>query len=707
MVMTSQMVAQSLIERAAKFDPMLAADIRAFAQSREYGLVFEHNRPEQMRLYGKHIGLGDTVQILPDRGKKETDSNKRLYHVLSINGKTAILEPLDDSEDPKEVRLDDLVAIAEYDQPIYAGLRETGRVERGGDKPYQVVINGENYHALEALAFAYAGKVDCIYIDPPYNSGAHDWKYNNDYVGSDDAYRHSKWLAMMERRLKLAKNLLNTESSVLICSIDEKEYLRLGLLIEQTFPDANIQMITTVISQNGTSRENEFSRVEEYLFICRFGEMGIKRTNDNMLSAENKGVINRVWFNFARTSTPRSIKKKQFFPIFIDPNKKRIVKIGEILEPSERIEEYKSDDELVPVFPVTGENEEVSWGAIPDTARKLLEKGLLRLGKYDSKYHRWSIQYVREGDRKRIDSGEILDLGKSDDGSRILQPVDATKRIVYPKTVWNRVSHDATSYGTRLLKGIIPKRKFSYPKSLYAVEDVLRFFISDKPNAIVMDFFAGSGTTAHALMRINHQDGGCRQCISVTNNEVSEDEEKGLTLDCKRYSDSEWKKLGICEYITKPRIKSVITGKTPEGDSIKGDYKFNDVFPMKDGFNENAVFFELTYENPNLVELGEAFEEVAPLLWLRAGSQGRIIEHEPIETGYASSDVYAVLFDYSYANEFIELAEHNSALRTLFVVTDDEERYRNICEAFPERDVVRLYESYLRSFKIASEGALA
>ncbi len=92
--------------------------------------------------------------------------------------------------------------------------------------------------------FTHAGKVDCIYIDPPYNSGARDWKYNNDYVDDTDAYRHSKWLAFMERRLKLAKELLNPDDSVLIVTIDEKEYLRLGLLLEQTFPAARIQMVT-------------------------------------------------------------------------------------------------------------------------------------------------------------------------------------------------------------------------------------------------------------------------------------------------------------------------------------------------------------------------------------------------------------------------------------------------------------------------------
>ena len=106
-----------------------------------------------------------------------------------------------------------------------------GSIDRGGDKPAHIVINAENHHALEALQFTHAGRVDCIYIDPPYNSGARDWKYDNDYVDAEDAYRHSKWLAFMERRLKLAKQLLNPDDSVLIVTIDEKEYLRLGLLV--------------------------------------------------------------------------------------------------------------------------------------------------------------------------------------------------------------------------------------------------------------------------------------------------------------------------------------------------------------------------------------------------------------------------------------------------------------------------------------------
>jgi adenine-specific DNA-methyltransferase len=138
-------------------------------------------------------------------------------------------------------------------------------VERGGDKPFHTVINGENFHVLEALTYTHRGKIDAIYIDPPYNTGARDWKYNNYYVEAEDLYRHSKWLAFMERRLNIAKKLLNPERSVLIVTIDEKEYLRLGLLIEQTFEDATIQMVSSVINPKGASRGVGFRRTDECL----------------------------------------------------------------------------------------------------------------------------------------------------------------------------------------------------------------------------------------------------------------------------------------------------------------------------------------------------------------------------------------------------------------------------------------------------------
>ena len=229
-----------LITKVADYDPDLSdalkTEFRIYAQRRPFGLNFERHQPENVRLYGRPAHVGDLVNILPPRGTQEGPDNRRVWRITAItDGRAELLGTGTEEDETTTADVVDLVTLSEFDKPIYPGLKETGRVERGGDKPYQVVINAENYHALKALLYPYKGKVDCIYIDPPYNTGAKDWKYNNDYVDNNDAYRHSKWLAMMERRLKLAKQLLNPNNSVLICAIDEKECLRLGFFSNRLF----------------------------------------------------------------------------------------------------------------------------------------------------------------------------------------------------------------------------------------------------------------------------------------------------------------------------------------------------------------------------------------------------------------------------------------------------------------------------------------
>ena len=208
-----------------------------------------------------------------------------------------------------------------------------------------------------------------------------------------------------------------------------------------------------------------------------------------------------------------------------------------------------------------------------------------------------------------------------------------------------------------MLSALLPARYFPFPKSLYAVEDALRFFVANRPNATVLDFFSGSGTTAHAVMRLNKQDGGRRQCISITNNEVAADEQKALREKDLRPGDPDWEQRGICDYITKPRVAAAITGKTPDGQPIKGDYKFTDEFPMADGFAENAEFFTLTYETPLAVNYQSAFARIAPLLWLRAGSVGRRIEKLPA-AGWDVADAYGLLVELDKATDFLKAAPH-------------------------------------------------
>ena len=265
-------------------DPQLAADlegeIRQLTQGRRFGLVFERHQPEGVELPGRPIRVGDTVRVLPPRGSTHGGDSVR-WRVTSLrrtsDGVLANLESEGDEaeRETRSVSTADLVAVAGIQDRIFPGLVETGRVERGGDKPFHTVINAENFHALEMLTYTHRHKVDCIYIDPPYNTGAKDWKYNNDYVESDDDYRHSKWLSFMERRLQVARELLNPEDSVLIVTIDEKEYLRLGMLLEQTFPEARIQMISTLINPAGTARADSFNRTNEFIYFVRLGKAEI------------------------------------------------------------------------------------------------------------------------------------------------------------------------------------------------------------------------------------------------------------------------------------------------------------------------------------------------------------------------------------------------------------------------------------------------
>jgi adenine-specific DNA-methyltransferase len=203
-------------------------------------------------------------------------------------------------------------------------------------------------------------------------------------------------------------------------------------------------------------------------------------------------------------------------------------------------------------------------------------------------------------------------------------------------------------------------------------------------------------------MRLNRQDGGHRQCISVTNNEVAADEQKTLREQGLRPGDAEWEKHGICDYITKPRVAAAITGKTPEGEPIKGDYKFTDEFPMADGFEENAEFFTLTYEAKGAVNHNLAFARIAPMLWLRAGAQGKRIDKLPA-CGWAVADTYALLSSVDQATPFIEAVHQAEGLRIAYVVTDDDRRFQALAKLLPKGvEPVRLYESYLTNFSITN-----
>ena len=242
----------------------IQAEVDRLAKQKKFGLVFEDHLPECTPLWDIPVKKGAKVAL---KAGKVSD----FYTVLKIeNGVATCLNK--DKSATAEFRVDELVTVAEFGEPIYPYLKPMGEVCNAPDSDlWHTLIEADNYHALQLLEYLYAGKVDCIYIDPPYNTGARDWKYNNDYVDGNDSYRHSKWLSMMEKRLRIAKKLLNPKDSVLIVTIDEKEYLHLGCLLEEMFPEARMQMISSVINPKGNRRDNEF-RLLGLMQICLLTE---------------------------------------------------------------------------------------------------------------------------------------------------------------------------------------------------------------------------------------------------------------------------------------------------------------------------------------------------------------------------------------------------------------------------------------------------
>lgn len=701
-----------LIDRVERLDggADIARDLRKFANKRRLGLVYEESKPEYVRLTSKPVVEGDLVNVLPPRGTMEDmsgdDEADDIWIVDAVVDRTAHLVAVEGSE-TRDVAYDDLMAVARFDQTIYCGLTETGRVERGGDKPYHTVINGENYHALELLLFPYFQSVDCIYIDPPYNTGAKDWKYNNNYVGADDAYRHSKWLTFMEDRLRLAKKLLNPKNSVLIVTIDEKEYLRLGLLLEQMFPEARIQMVSTVINFGGVPRSNAFSRNDEYVFVVMVGDAAPakQQLSEQWVVGKSKSDVKRLMWRPVRRNGSNDTRRERphsFFPIFLSPGKDAVIGVGDELPDGLHPDDYVAPEDCVVMWPIKPNGEEGCWRIGKKAILDYVKKGYLRVGqKADGSV---TLSYIAVGEQKKVESGEIPIVGRTPSGVIITSAVENDYSFV-PGTQWRIDSHNARDYGTAIITSLLGEKRFDYPKSLYAVEDVIRFFVSGNPDALIVDFFSGSGTTAHATMRLNRQDGGRRRSISVTNNEVSFDEAKSFVKQGLRAGDEEWEAYGIARYVTIPRVTAAITGLTPEGEPVKGDYKFTDEFPMADGFEENAVFYDLKYLEPSVITANLAFDEIAPLLWMRAGSVGPIImlgDTDPEEATYEVTDAYGVLFDYAWAPEFIEEC-HERDVDHIFVVTDVDRQYRDMCAEFRGKDVRQLYKSYLRSFEIGQD----
>lgn len=397
-------------------------------------------------------------------------------------------------------------------------------------KPVNILIEGDNYHALSVLNYTHQGKIDVIYIDPPYNTGAKNWKYNNSYVDINDTYRHSKWLSLMSKRLRLAKKLLK-EDGVLICAIDENELNRLGLLLEDIFGNCEIHCITIVHNPRGVQGKN-FSYTNEHAYFVFQKDLkviGHRKLKEDEIYWSNL----RNWGGESLRSDARNC----FYPVIVKNNK--VVGFGNIpkdkFHPKNQTE--KKDGQYY-VWPIDGKGIERKW-----------------------RYARQSVDSVKD----------ILRVEKSNDRIEI----EIGKDYGTVRTVWQNTKYDAAEYGTKLVHALVPRTHFDFPKSIYNTYDCIAPILYERKDALILDFFAGSGTTGHAVLMLNKEDGGNRKFILCTNNEN-----------------------GIAQEVCYPRIKKVIQGHKnyPDITGIKSNLKYFKTAFVRRTISKDTLKIRITQE---------------------------------------------------------------------------------------------------------------
>ena len=367
--------------------------------------------------------------------------------------------------------------------PVLREVKDKALLSDEPDAPNHILIEGDNLEALTALSYTHEGKIDVIYIDPPYNTGHSDFTYNDCYVDADDGFRHSKWLSFMNKRLKIAKKLLSDDGIVFI-SIDDNEQANLKLLCDEIFNAKNFVACVLQKSRESISGDLLFSPNHNYLLVYS--------------SSFEKLFARRNLFRI-----PQQVDTTKFKNPDNDPRGP-----------------WK-------LSPVDG----------PGGARK------------GNPYYEFLgiegyYRYSKEMMQKYYEDGLIVkrktSLGKKYYLSQALE-----KKGVPPTTWWDDAG--TTTAGTKMLKEILPEREFTNPKPISLILRCLQLSTINGKEKI-LDFFAGSGTTLHATMQLNADDGGHRQCILVTNNENN-----------------------ICEEVTYERNKRVILGyTTPKGVEVAG-----------------------------------------------------------------------------------------------------------------------------------------
>lgn len=666
--------------------------------NKKFGLVFEEHLPECTPLYKVKIKVGSKVAI---KGKKFN----HIFVVNKIEEQNAICNQLGTKE-IKKIPLTNLIAVAEFGDPIYPCLDKVDSISTAPKSNlWHELIEADNYHALQLLEYTHTNKFDCIYIDPPYNTGARDWKYNNDYVDPSDSYKHSKWLSFLDKRLRLAKKLLKKDDGVLIVAIDDYEVNHLRDLLEEIFPSFEINTVIVKHHPQGGSASN-VSRTHEYaLFVTPKGKQ---------LLFGKKSVVKDEKWSLMRGGTDRRNlrigRPNSFYAIFVNKKNRKVKGVGPHLDVNDPYDLNAAPKNCEAFYPIGRDGTERVW------------------------------RYERNSMLQKIKAGQIICTK-----NRTLQVIKHRDEVKYSPitSIWMGPQYNASRYGTSLLYDIFSKEnRFAYPKSLYTVRDCINAVVQNRPNAKILDFFAGSATTLHAVNLLNAQDGGNRQCILVTNNEVSESEEEELSKMGIGPEDKEWEKWGIARYIAWPRIKQTILGKDTTGKPLEGDYNpkiptylsvgkqnikidgklinktvyikknepiYPDVKKIKrsDGFKANVIYFKLGFLDKDSVALGIQFKKLLPILWMKAGSIGKCpeINNEELKPLYIfEENNFAVLLKERSYPEFEKKVNNNEKIKTVFIVTDSDDGYHEMISNLSVENTYQLYKDYLDNFRINTKG---
>lgn len=648
----------------------LAAEWKAASTGKKFGLVFEDHLPELLPLPKANPRRGDLVF-------RRQGALKDVWQVKSVReGVVTCVKPKDETHPSEPTRataetvsfaVDEVMVVREFGEPIFPSLVPVDAVANGpADSLWHTLIEADNYHALQLLDYLYASKVDCIYIDPPYNTGARDWKYNNDYVDGNDSWRHSKWLAFMEKRLKLAKRLLKPDTGVLIVTIDEHEVHHLGMLLEREFPEAARQVATIVINQKGVS-QGRLARTEEYALFVFMPAAFLKTHHDDLLSPDRSDqkrfqVPRWEWLLRGGTNSRREDRPLLFYPIFIDPERKAITGVGEPL-PLGQVPDLDSFPVGTVAWPIRTDGTYGNWQVGPPSFKELVEAGFARLGGYDKKRRTWTVQYLNRGTRARIDNGEIIIVGRDErSGAVQIEYASSESRLRNVKTVWHRGFHDSGIYGSSLLKSILGEgSKFSFPKSLYATRDAVAAVVRDRPQALIVDFFAGSGTTLNAVNLLNAADGGRRRCILVTNNEVSAEEASALSARGLQPGDDEWEAQGICRSVTWPRSKFTIVGRRDDGTLLSGEYLTGKVVEKE----KARAFTQIGFVDPATLDTPAKKKQVVALI----DGLPQTLVKDPCPFIVSEEHKASILFDPAAADDWLEALDGQEHIIDFYIVT--------------------------------------